>query len=88
MQPYYTLIFTTYTDNGDSYLTETVRFDDKYRAIEMARNVIEIERWVSVRVMEHGRYEHPSIEFDWKFYNQPAWAKHILGMEQDDEEEE
>ena len=85
---YWEVKFTTFDNNGKSRLTETVRMDDGYKAIQTAYNIIEMEHWVNVQVIEHGRYKSPSIEFDWRFYNQPEWCRYILGMDQDDEEEE
>jgi hypothetical protein len=81
----YTLAFTTFMDDGSSYLTESVSFDEEHRAIDTAHNVIGMEKWVNVRVLEHfdGR-RHPAVVFDWKFYNQPEWARHILeGIDND-----
>lgn len=81
---YWEIKFTTFDDDGKSRLTETVRMDDCFRAVEMAYNIIKMERWVNVQVIEHGGEYGPEIYFDRRFYNQPDWAKHILGMEQDD----
>ena len=76
----YTLKFTTFMDDGSSYLSDTVDFDDEYRALEMAENIVKIEKWVNVTVYEHGRRgrNSPRPIFDWRFYNQPEWARHIL----------
>lgn len=86
-QVYWEILFTIYGDDGKSRLiTETMRMDDGYKAVDTAYDIIKMERWVNVQVIEHGREYGPEIQFDWRFYNQPAWAKHILKMDQDNEE--
>ena len=75
----YKVTFTTFLDNGDSYLTQSHRYGDEERAIEMAYNIISTVRWVNVRVtFESSKHMRPKVVFDWKFYNQPEWAQHVL----------
>lgn len=77
-QVHWTLKFTTFDDEGMSRLTETVPMKCGFRAVEMAYEIIKMEKWVNVQVIEHGREHGPEIQFDWRFYNQPEWARHIL----------
>lgn len=67
------LEYTLFNDDGEPEMEQVWEFEESIGALDTAHEYVRMSKWINVTVVSAGQ-----IIFDWKFYNQPEWARHVL----------